>query len=249
MKELPADYSIQEIQEGVAAAPGGWVCLECQRRFYEGEVYPDAGRWFAAEAAAHRHAAAHGDRLQRLLAQENRYITLTAHQKKLLCLLASGASDAQIAAETGVTAATVRRQRFAFREKAKRATLYLALYGLVGGAKKQREDDAFPPLHEGVKMLDERFDMTQAEYERVVKNAFESLQPPRLKALPAKEKKKLAVLYLVSGLFHTGRDYTEKEVNALLKDVHPDEYVTLRRYLIEYGFMNRVADGSRYWRS
>ena len=37
-------------------------------------------------------------------------------------------------------------------------------------------------------------------------------------------------------------DYTEKQVNAVLADIY-DDYVTIRRYLIEYGFMDRTRDG------
>ncbi|WP_317628394.1 DUF2087 domain-containing protein [Paenibacillus darwinianus] len=35
--------------------------------------------------------------------------------------------------------------------------------------------------------------------------------------------------------FKLRRRYTEKEVNELLKRVYAKDYVTLRRYLIEYG--------------
>jgi hypothetical protein len=40
--------------------------------------------------------------------------------------------------------------------------------------------------------------------------------------------------------------YTEKQINALLTEVHPD-YATLRRSLVEYGFMRRERGGGDYW--
>lgn len=46
--------------------------------------------------------------------------------------------------------------------------------------------------------------------------------------------------------FELSRKYTEKEVNQILKEANPD-YVTLRRYLIDYGFLDRYNDGSSYW--
>jgi len=46
--------------------------------------------------------------------------------------------------------------------------------------------------------------------------------------------------------FDSSEKYTEKEVNQILESVYPD-FVTLRRYLIEYGFLDRTADGSKYW--
>jgi hypothetical protein len=59
---------------------------------------------------------------------------------------------------------------------------------------------------------------------------------------------KLRILldYLVSA-FTPGVDYTEKEVNAVLRRFHEDT-AALRRYLVEAGLLARVSDGSRYWR-
>ena len=67
-----------------------------------------------------------------------------------------------------------------------------------------------------------------------------------LSVFPSKQKKKVTVLRHLLKRFDVRREYTEKEVNEILKTAYPD-YVTLRRYLIEYGFMGRVRDGSRYW--
>ena len=46
--------------------------------------------------------------------------------------------------------------------------------------------------------------------------------------------------------FDQGKKYSEKEVNDIIKTAH-DDYVTVRRYFIEYGFMDRNSDGSQYW--
>lgn len=67
-----------------------------------------------------------------------------------------------------------------------------------------------------------------------------------MKEFPAKEKKKLVVLRRLGALFAPKREYTEKEVNRLLERVC-DDYVTIRRALIEYGFLDRKNDGSCYW--
>ncbi|MNJ02211.1 hypothetical protein D3C73_1620960 [compost metagenome] len=61
------------------------------------------------------------------------------------------------------------------------------------------------------------------------------------------EKSKLIILReIASSRFDAGQSYKEKEVNEILEKVYHD-YVTLRRYLIEYGFMDREPDGSKYW--
>ena len=43
-----------------------------------------------------------------------------------------------------------------------------------------------------------------------------------------------------------GRHYTEREVNEIIQPIYAD-YVTIRRYLISYGLMNRTRNGSEYW--
>ena len=68
----------------------------------------------------------------------------------------------------------------------------------------------------------------------------------RLKTLPAKQSRQLAVYDLIAQRFVPGVRYTELEVNRELMGVYND-YVTLRRGLIDYGLMDR-ANGE-YWRS
>lgn len=247
MNELE-HYDVAALKSGVAVdGTGAHCCLVCGLRFQPGEVFPLEGRYFEAAAAARRHVTeAHGDRFQWLLSSDSRYLNLTEHQKNLLGMLYRGMSDAEIAAATGTAASTVRRQRFLFRERARQARMYLALYGLLDEQKRPAAEQLVP-IPEGARGPDDRFAITQAENDKILKTAFESLQPLRLKQLPAKEKKKVAVLNAIAAQFRPGRDYTEKEVNEVLAAVHPQEYVTLRRYLIEYGFLGRVANGSRYW--
>lgn len=50
----------------------------------------------------------------------------------------------------------------------------------------------------------------------------------------------------IAAVFQDGQTYTEKEVNQMLKGVYED-YATVRRHLIEYGFLDRKRDGSQYW--
>lgn len=101
-------------------------------------------------------------------------------------------------------------------------------------AAVERKQEAKPPSH---------IEFSPGEREALVKKL---LVDGRLSRFPIKEKAKVAVLEHVSGFFEPGRTYTEKEVNALIAEVAED-YVKIRRYLIEYGYMDRRADGSSYW--
>ena len=96
--------------------------------------------------------------------------------------------------------------------------------------------------------LTEYFGLPFIEPQPVVQGTVStSGSPLRLRAFPRKEKKKIVVLRRIAQEFASGEAYTEKQVSAVLRDVYPD-FATLRRYLIEYGFMTRSADGSRYLR-
>ena len=68
-----------------------------------------------------------------------------------------------------------------------------------------------------------------------------------LKQLPQEGKKMIIILNFILDAFPFETTFTEKEVNTILRRFHVDT-ATLRRNLIDYGFMARESDGSRYWR-
>ncbi len=68
----------------------------------------------------------------------------------------------------------------------------------------------------------------------------------RITTMPAKRLKRLVLLDHVAGRFDVGVHYTELEVNAILRAMF-DDYVALRRYLVDEGFLDRSA--GEYWRS
>jgi hypothetical protein len=68
----------------------------------------------------------------------------------------------------------------------------------------------------------------------------------RLRQIPEKHKKLMAVLRWIVMAFRPGVIYAEHEVNALMM-AYNEDYATLRRELINNGFLQRTSDGSRYW--
>jgi hypothetical protein len=62
----------------------------------------------------------------------------------------------------------------------------------------------------------------------------------KLTHLPAKHEARMEVLAWVAQPFQPGVDYRESEVNDLLRGQEVD-HVTLRRYLVDYGFLTREA--------
>lgn len=84
-----------------------------------------------------------------------------------------------------------------------------------------------PPKPESGKALDAR--------EKTLRNFFDG---DRLKSIPAQRKQRVIVLQKLLERFEPGRKYPEREVNDILKTAHED-FATLRRELVDYGFMVR----------
>jgi biotin operon repressor len=71
--------------------------------------------------------------------------------------------------------------------------------------------------------------------DRVIRAFFEG---SRLRQIPASRKKRVVVLRHLLLRFVPGQDYPEAQVNDLLRAAHED-VATLRRELVDYGFMTR----------
>lgn len=70
----------------------------------------------------------------------------------------------------------------------------------------------------------------------------------RLTRLPNKRAKTLFILRWLATLFEHDRLYSEAEVNEVLKSVYAEDYVSLRRDLIDIGYLRREKSGDRYWK-
>ena len=68
-----------------------------------------------------------------------------------------------------------------------------------------------------------------------------------LKQIPPMGNKLLIILNFIVDAFAFETNYTEKEVNTILRRFHVDT-ASLRRAFIDHGFLARESDGSRYWR-
>lgn len=67
--------------------------------------------------------------------------------------------------------------------------------------------------------------------------------------LPGKRPVRMIVLAKIADRFEFGRDYTEKEVNSIIKScIAFEDIETVRRELYDMYFLGRERDGSRYWR-
>ncbi|MFH1881006.1 MAG: LuxR C-terminal-related transcriptional regulator, partial [Bacillota bacterium] len=119
--------TVDELKKGYRfdAETDAYACNTCGQRFFTAQAYPMDGKFYTAEHAARLHMKdAHGGSAALLINADTKYNTLTQTQKDLLLRIAAGAADREIAKEFHISEATVRRQRFNFREKAKQAKHY-----------------------------------------------------------------------------------------------------------------------------
>ncbi len=90
------------------------------------------------------------------------------------------------------------------------------------------------------------FDIKDDDIQAVIDSVVVSKDPLVFKIIPAKEKKKYIILCMIIHFFKKDVEYSEKEINAILKPMF-DDYVMMRRYLVDYDFINRTTDGKAYW--
>ncbi len=238
--------SLEDLKHGYIEESHCFTCLLCGQSFAKGVIYPEEGILYEVERYMLLHIEKiHGSVFEYLLQIDKKLTGLTDHQKNLLRLFYQGKSDKEVQKEMGIgSASTIRNHRFVLKEKERQAKLFLAMMELL----KERDQyaPAFINIHNNATMIDDRYNVTRSEYEQIVSKYFpEGIEGP-LKTFPPKQKQKIVVLREICQRFQVGENYEENEVNQILKAAY-DDYVTLRRYLIEYGFMDREPDGSRYW--
>lgn len=102
--------------------------------------------------------------------------------------------------------------------------------------KDKLERMALEIIRIGDEEMCERFDITDEEKSKVIKNFIDG--NGKLKALPAQRKKKLILLeYMLRGLEH-GKAYKETEINEYIQQYHQD-FATIRREFVMAHFMYR----------
>ena len=240
--------TVDELKNGFKydKATDGFICLFCCKSFIRGIIYSEDGIFYEAEKFARVHVEkAHGSVFDCLLNMDRKLTGLTEVQKNLMDLFYKGYSDAEIVKKLGGgSTSTIRNHRFILREKEKQAKLFLVMMELLRARHMQEEN--VPAIHRTAVMVDERYDMTTEENNKILETYFTKGPDGPMSTFPKKEKRKVAVLRHIAGRFSREARYTEKEVNEIIKTAYPD-YATIRRYLVEYGFLDRKKDGSSYW--
>lgn len=248
LSDLFWQATLQDIKQGYLYQPETeeFVCLICGKHCTHGRIYTSNDQLYEAHKFIQLHIASeHRSPFHFLLSLDKKITGLTQHQKTLLELFYAGANDQEIAKtlQTNSTS-TIRNHRFALREKQKQAKVFLAIMELLAARTPKKQ--AFIDIPRSSQNVDDRFAITEQENAKILAAAFPQGLDGPLAAFPAKEKKRVAIIRHLLHYFQVNRSYTEKEINEQLKPIYKD-YAILRRYLIEYGFMDRTPDGASYW--
>ena len=80
-----------------------------------------------------------------------------------------------------------------------------------------------------------------------IKFAPAGVTPEHPEKIARKSPKRRVQVERAANLFRPERKYTEREINELLMSLFED-HVFARRMMIEYGILDRTANGSEYWK-
>ncbi|MCG8572241.1 MAG: DUF2087 domain-containing protein [Spirochaetes bacterium] len=240
---------INELKRGYIKdkATDSYVCLFCGKSFPDGYIYPVKNDLLEAKLIIKKHITAeHESTFQYLVNLDKKSNGISSAQKKVLLGMYLGQSDSEIAAKAQVAKSTIRNQRFQLKEKLKEARLFVAIMELLNERLDKEVSAEFIDFHHNIPINDDRTKVTQSEQKKIIAKYF-TPELNQLLKFPKKEKEKLVVLRQICRFFEGEQKYTEKEVNEILKALYEYDYVTIRRYLIEYQFLARQEDCSEYW--
>lgn len=221
-----------------------YVCLICGARYSKAEIYPYQNRFLVPEGMMKVHIETeHGSPLKHFLSLDKKLSGISEQQTRILESLTKGKTDREIAQEIGdITESTVRNHRFNLREKARQSRIFLAIMSSVEDYIQEKKK--FVSIQRYAGNIDERYQVTTEEDEKTIAKFMNC--SGKIIHYPKKEKDRLSLLRKIMEKFESNKKYHENEVNDLLRPVYED-YVLLRRLLIEYKFLDRTADGKEYW--
>ncbi|WKL04756.1 DUF2087 domain-containing protein [Paenibacillus amylolyticus] len=241
--------SLEEIKRGYMEEGSAYICVCCGYRTESGIIYPEDGVLYEAARYMRVHIEkVHGSVFEYLLELDKSVTGLSDVQRGLLSQFYEGKKDAEVQKTLGIgSASTIRNHRFVLKEKERQAKIFLALMELLKSKDTQAPAEWVSPVtRHGHTIRRDSFDITEQDREKVLNKYFPEGTGGRLTTFHMQQKHKYIVLIEIAKRFETERKYSEKQVNELLKEVH-DDYVEIRRYLIDYGLLEREPDGSQYW--
>ncbi|MGQ8873681.1 DUF2087 domain-containing protein [Paenibacillus sp. TSA_86.1] len=240
--------SLEEIKRGYVEEGVAYSCICCGYTTEAGIIYPEEGVLYDAVRYMRVHIEkVHGSVFEYLLELDKSVTGLSDVQRGLLAQFYEGKKDAEVQQALGIgSASTIRNHRFVLKEKERQAKIFLALMELLKNKDLHAPAAWVSPIIKQEHTIQHSFDISEEEREHVLHKYFPEGKSGPMTTFHMQQKHKYIVLTEIIKRFEPHRHYTEKQVNTLLKRVH-DDYVEIRRYLVDYGLLERKEDGSQYW--
>lgn len=245
LQNLFWNSSIEELKQGyiLDSKTNQYICLICGETFDKNEIFKINSKFYNAKKATEYHIVEkHNSSFDYLINLNKKYNGLSDQQREIMSNFKKGYSDSETAKNMNLSVSTIRNYRFKFREKEKQSKIFLAMMENLKNDEIAKNQMISP--HRTATMLDERYEITKKEYQDTLKKYLDS--NGAIISFPKKEKRKIILLTEISKIFKFNEIYSEIQINRILIRIYED-YVLIRRYLIEYGFLDRSPDGSKYW--
>ena len=247
MNELFWEATQSDRMAGYCRAEDEYICLFCDFKTEEGYIFKREEGLVDAKKQMMLHIEeVHGGVLSYLTSLDKKVSGLSVQQSSILRMFYEGLSDHNIQKQLAIgSISTVRNHRHALKEKEKQVKTMATIFDLLA----QNTDEKKMPVrpHPTATLLDDRYNITSEDKDKVIEKYFPDGPEGRLTTFYVKEKFKIVILGQIIRHFERVRRYREKEVDVILQSVYPEDYVLIRRYLIQYGFLDRERDGSYYW--
>jgi biotin operon repressor len=174
----------------------------------------------------------------------NYYKALADRNRIRILILLSNAemNGLTLAEKLGVTPATITHHIAKLKEvglvverREKNNSYYIISHYLL-----EKTEGALVKLIQQNKQAEDDVNQTPNKKEKLRDSVLKSFytEGEKLKQIPAQLKKKLIVLEYLVRNFEIGKKYSEQEINAYIKNYHPD-FATLRREFIMHHYMYR----------
>jgi DNA-binding CsgD family transcriptional regulator len=247
VNDLFYEATENERKSGYLKKGNKYFCLFCEFETEDGIIYKNDDQFFDARKEMENHIENHGGVFDYLLGFDKKEIGLSERQVEVLKLFNEGISDYDIQKELNVgSVSTIRNHRYALKEKLRQAKAMVTIMSFLEENEIMNKTMVKP--HKTATMVDARYDITVDENDQIINKYFPNGTDGELLTFSIKEKAKIVVLREIVKRFEFDKRYGHKQVDEILKGVYPKDYVTIRRYLIQYGLLDRLDDGTVYWR-
>lgn len=247
INEMFWNASLSDMKRGFSEDTDYFVCLLCGKRIEKGIIYPYEDRLLEASKFIQEHIIQdHKSVFEFINTQDKKLTGLSEHQNKLMELFYIGKNDSEVQSEMNIgSQSTIRNHRFALKEKEKQSKSFLVLMELLKENNKNSRTSFTSKSN--TNLIENTEGVSDRERDKILEKYFIFRPSLKLKTFKMKEKNRIVVLGKIVECFETGQRYTESKVNEILSRIYENDYVAVRRSLIEYGFMERQDNGKAYW--